>query len=251
MKITQYWRRLGISLGVWYITWRYFFHVRPGNQHTITGVWSFAVKCLEIHDINHIRRAWSLTCSLVHVNLKVFTSHFLLSQYFVVSILLLHCFWNVMAHAQKPDFVFRRKGWVHLNWRGGSVRSTTGSRGVRISGSNAGYFMFRGSVKSAGYTLNSPVSPSLPQPLRHRVPSHFNSTLTWATMRLFTARPNHLILPVFIVLVTFGDQYKLSSRSLHNFLQPPITTHPSAPIFPSRLYSLNFTLYRRGADCFI
>jgi len=23
--------------------------------------------------------------------------------------------WNLMAHAQKPDFVFRRKGWVHLN----------------------------------------------------------------------------------------------------------------------------------------
>jgi len=26
--------------------------------------------------------------------------------------------WNVMAHAQKPDFVFRRNGRVHLNWRG-------------------------------------------------------------------------------------------------------------------------------------
>ena len=26
--------------------------------------------------------------------------------------------WNVMAHAQKPDFVFRRKGRVHLNRRG-------------------------------------------------------------------------------------------------------------------------------------
>jgi len=23
--------------------------------------------------------------------------------------------WNVMAHAQKPDFVFRQNGWVHLN----------------------------------------------------------------------------------------------------------------------------------------
>jgi len=23
-----------------------------------------------------------------------------------------------MAHAQKPDFVFRRNGRVHLNWRG-------------------------------------------------------------------------------------------------------------------------------------
>jgi len=41
-----------------------------------------------------------------------------------------------------------------------SVQSTTGSRVVRISGSNAGY-MFRGSVKGTGYPLHSPVSPSL------------------------------------------------------------------------------------------
>jgi hypothetical protein len=33
---------------------------------------------------------------------------------------------------------------------GSSVQSTTGSRGVRISGSNAGYTMFRGSVKGTG-----------------------------------------------------------------------------------------------------
>ena len=33
---------------------------------------------------------------------------------------------------------------------GASVQSTTGSRGVRISGSNAGYTMLRGSVKSTG-----------------------------------------------------------------------------------------------------
>jgi len=44
---------------------------------------------------------------------------------------------------------------------GASVQSTTGSR-VRISGSNSGYTMFRGSVKSTGYPLHSPVSPSLP-----------------------------------------------------------------------------------------
>jgi len=34
---------------------------------------------------------------------------------------------------------------------GTSVQSTTGSRVVRISGSNAGYTIFRGSVKSTGY----------------------------------------------------------------------------------------------------
>jgi len=47
---------------------------------------------------------------------------------------------------------------------GASVQSTTGSRGVRISGSNAGYTMFRGSVKGTVYPLHSPVSPSLPLP---------------------------------------------------------------------------------------
>ena len=47
---------------------------------------------------------------------------------------------------------------------GASVQSTTGSRGVRISGSNAGYTMLWGSVKSIGYLLHSTVSPSLPLP---------------------------------------------------------------------------------------
>ena len=45
-----------------------------------------------------------------------------------------------------------------------SVQSTTGSRDVRISGSNAGYTIFLSSVKSTGYPLHSPVSPSLPFP---------------------------------------------------------------------------------------
>jgi hypothetical protein len=47
---------------------------------------------------------------------------------------------------------------------GVSVHSTTDSRSVRISGSNAGYTMFQGSVKGTGYPLHSPVSPSFPLP---------------------------------------------------------------------------------------
>ena len=47
---------------------------------------------------------------------------------------------------------------------GRSVQSTTDNRGVRISGSNAGYTVFRGSVKGTGYPLHSPVSPSLSPP---------------------------------------------------------------------------------------
>ena len=70
----------------------------------------------------------------------------------------------MMAHAQKPRFVFRAKRTSPFKSAGASVQSTVGSRGVRISGSNAGYTMFRGSVKSTGYPLHSPVSPSLPLP---------------------------------------------------------------------------------------
>jgi hypothetical protein len=47
---------------------------------------------------------------------------------------------------------------------GASVQSTTGSRGVRISGCNVGYTLFRGSLKSTGYPLHSPASPSLLRP---------------------------------------------------------------------------------------
>jgi hypothetical protein len=47
---------------------------------------------------------------------------------------------------------------------GASVQSTAGSRGVRISGSNAGNTTVRSSAKSTGYPLHSPVSPSLPLP---------------------------------------------------------------------------------------
>ena len=73
-----------------------------------------------------------------------------------------------------------RNGRVHLNRQGASVQSNTGSRDVHISGSNAGYTMFRGSVKSTGYPLHSPVSPSIPLHVRCRVPSHFNWTLSRA-----------------------------------------------------------------------
>jgi len=52
---------------------------------------------------------------------------------------------------------------------GVSVQSTAGSRVVRISGSNAGFTMFRGGVK----VLHSPISP----PVRHRVPSGFDRTI--------------------------------------------------------------------------
>jgi len=47
---------------------------------------------------------------------------------------------------------------------GASVQSTTGSRAVRISGSNVRFTKIRGNVKGAGYPLHSPVSSSRPLP---------------------------------------------------------------------------------------
>ena len=80
-----------------------------------------------------------------------------------------------MAHAQKPDFVFRLNGRVHLNRQGRQFSRLLAAE-VRISGSNAGHTKFLG---SEGYCLPTPFA-SLPfnSPLvRHRVPSRFNWTL--------------------------------------------------------------------------
>jgi len=81
------------------------------------------------------------------------------------------CVWNVMAHTQKQDFVFRRNGRVHLNRQG---RQFPRLPAAEVCASAV--VTFRGNVKRTGYPLHSPVSPSLPL-LRHRVPSHFSWTL--------------------------------------------------------------------------
>jgi len=82
----------------------------------------------------------------------------------------------VTAQAQKPDFVFRRSGRVHLNRQGASVQSTAGRRGVRISVSNPRYTTFRDSVRVLA--THSIRKFPLTSPVRHRVPSGFKRTLT-------------------------------------------------------------------------
>jgi hypothetical protein len=71
---------------------------------------------------------------------------------------------------------------------GASFQSTTGSRGVRIGGCNAGCTMFRGSVKNTGYTIHSPVSPSL-QPscdaVCHHIPTGLYRTHKQHDLNMF------------------------------------------------------------------
>ena len=80
-----------------------------------------------------------------------------------------------MAHAQKPDFVFRRNGRVHLNRWGASVQSTTGSRGVRINGGNVPRYC-------EGYCLLTPFarfpSTSSPRASRSAITFQLDSTNT-------------------------------------------------------------------------
>ena len=76
---------------------------------------------------------------------------------------------------------------------GASVQLTTGSRGVCISGSDAGYTMFQGRVRSTGYPLHLPVSPSLPLPC---VVCHHISTGLYLSLPYQLELPRILLPPI-------------------------------------------------------
>ena len=116
------------------------------------------------------------SCKLIFVNYCALTVLFT-PVFFSVAHLLVaryHCRYTVLALCRLPlkcdgtrtetSFRLSAKRTSPFKSAGASVQSTTGSRGVRISGSNAGYNLFRGSVKGTGHPLHSPVSPSLPLP---------------------------------------------------------------------------------------
>jgi hypothetical protein len=74
---------------------------------------------------------------------------------------LVDCVWNVMAHAQKPEFVFRRNGRVNLNRQGRQfsrllTADVCASAVVMLDTPSSEV------AKGNGYPLHSPVSPSLP-----------------------------------------------------------------------------------------
>ena len=70
-------------------------HLLATNKCVLLSDWSLSkIKKKEIE--LEVNRKWSQTSSCRTVD----------------------CVWNVMAHAQKPDFVFRRNLRVHLNRRG-------------------------------------------------------------------------------------------------------------------------------------
>ena len=109
---------------------------------------------------------------------------------------------------------FGANGRVHLKSAGASVQSTTGSRGARVSGSNAGYTMFRSSVKGTGYPLHSPVSPSTSPPVSHRVPSHFNWPLPF---KVIITQVLHILYTQIVPLSLLLQSISQLTPSCHYF----------------------------------
>jgi hypothetical protein len=105
----------------------------------------------------------------------------------IVCVLTVVCILRLKCDGTRVEtrFLLSAKRASPFKSAGASVQSTTGSRGVRISSSNAGYTMFRGSVKSTSYSLQSPVSPSLPLPcvtVCHQISTGIYDTLTCLTV---------------------------------------------------------------------
>jgi hypothetical protein len=88
------------------------------------------------------------------------------------------CVWNVMVHAQKPDFVFRRNGRVHLNRRG---RQFSQLLAAEVCASAVVILDTPSSEIVWEYWLPTPFAsfPFTSPPVRHRVPSGFRRTLQY------------------------------------------------------------------------
>ena len=127
------------------------------HLHSNPAFWTYRVRNSAqifsqiFHDLPHPVRASDGVLTLKYATVRSFISLF---------VIIVEASWYVMAHAQKPDFVLRRNGRVRLNRRGRPFTRLLTAEVLLISGSNAGYTVFRGSVKDTGYPLPSPVSPS-------------------------------------------------------------------------------------------
>jgi len=117
-----------------------------------------------------------------------------------------------------------------------SVQSTTGSRGVRMSGSDAGYTMLRGSVKGTGYTLHSPVSPSLSLPcvtVCHHISTGLYRRLAGCTPEppgRLLVRPPHNMIPIVTApcrlrIRLFYLQLLYSTQTVSCTIPAPVSCH--------------------------
>jgi len=137
-----------------------------------------------------------------------------------------------MAHAQKPDFVFRRNERVHLNRRGRQFSRLLAAE----------------MCASAAVMLDTPCSevpttfasfPFTSRPVRHRVPTHFNWSLrdnrsTWT----ISVRYAH------IMYLTYKLRFYFLFVAQWSVLDCPCTRPPSfSRLIESSLYFHAFLWY--------
>ena len=99
-----------------------------------------------------------------------------------------------------------------------------------MSGSNAGYSMFRGSVKGTGYPLYSTVSHFTSRPVHHLVPSHFNWSLLYVGTLVILVHHTHseFIQPVKMATLS-AEAILLAAASATS------SSNTSCPLSPSVL----------------
>jgi hypothetical protein len=163
--------------------------------------------------VMHSNRYWSPPPNNTHLFSLLFAPLFHPASYTV----LVDCVWNVMAHAQKPDFVFRRNGRVHLNRQGLhfsrllAIEVCASAVVMLDTPCSERVWRVLATHSIRQFPLHSP--PPSPPPVRHRVPSHFNCTLLFLCLRCVGNTPAFLscgnILPKRQVCATLQAKFKV------------------------------------------
>jgi hypothetical protein len=123
-----------------------------------------------------------------------------------------------MTHAQKPDFVFRRNGGIHLNRRGvGWGFSSFVYWHASCTHQPAGFVLLvQACVLQScdAYCLPIPFAsfPFTSPPMRHRVPSHFKRTLptnvaAWVSFLFLPPFLKQQVYPLVVILVQWDFRH--------------------------------------------
>jgi hypothetical protein len=145
-----------------------------------------------------------------------------------------------MAHAQKPDFVFRRNGRVHLKRRG---RQFSRLLAAEVRASAAVMLDTPRSEIEWEYWLPTPFAsfPFTSPPVRHRVPSHFK----WPLHLSGNAQYRHVRIPCILFEWNAYSYSFLAASFFRTFGAANSVAHPLLVLRTSFVCSW-YTHYTRG-----
>jgi len=140
---------------------------------------------------------------------------------------LVECVWNVMAHAQKPHFFFRRKGSVNLNRRwlqfSRLLAAELCASAVVMLDTLCSEVVWR---VLATHTINQFPLHFLSRASPYAMTFKLDSTKTMYFSSIHTTSPAHLTFSYFIIVIVSGKTWNLWSTSLCNVPSSPLSTYP-------------------------